>query len=86
MLGTNVYIRKDEGKFLAMAVLAMLEDLSDSSKDEKINWNPSARKTIKEMIAAGQSLKSKLQNLGIDMAPLPPYLDGDEKEFLTKES
>jgi hypothetical protein len=82
----NLYLKPEEAGFNAMAVMSMLEILEAKSKDVRINWTPEARRLQKEMIAAGTSLKLKMKNLGFDMRPLPPFLDGDEHEFLTKES
>jgi hypothetical protein len=82
----QLYLKPDEKKFIAMAVVAMVERLQESSKNTLINWNPEARKDLKEMIAAGSSLRLKMQKLGFDMRELPPYLPGDENDFLTKQS
>lgn len=82
----QLYLKPDEAKFTSMAVLSLLELLETVSKNQLINWNPEARKDLKEMVAAGSSLKIKLKNLGFDMRPLPPYLEGDENNFLTKQS
>lgn len=86
MEGKNLYLKPDEMKFLSLAVLAMLEDMELTTKNTKINWNPEARKDLKDIIAAGKSLRIKLSNLGFDMRDLPPYFEGDEDEFLTKKS
>lgn len=69
-----------------MAVVAMVEQLRETSQHQLINWNPETRKDLKDMLTAGNSLKIKLQKIGFNMSDLPPYLDGDETEFLTKES
>lgn len=82
----QLFLKPDEGKFLSMGVVRMLEDLQITSKNQKINWTPDTRKQIKEMLDAGNSLKAKLLKLGFDMRDLPPYLEGDENEFLTKQS
>lgn len=86
MKAEQLYLKPDEGKFLSMAVLRMIEDLQESQKDVQLNWNPEARKYLKEMVEAGTSLKIKLIKLGFDMSELPPYMNGDEDEFLTKQS
>jgi len=82
----NVFLKPNEGKFLSMAVVAMIEQLRENSQNQIINWNPEARKDFREMLEAGNSLRIKLIKLGFDMRELPPYLDGDEDEFLTKQS
>lgn len=84
--GEHLYLKPDEAKFLSMAVVSVLEQLQETSKNQLINWNPETRKDLKDMVAAGTSLKIKLGKLGFDMGELPPYLDGDENEFLTKQS
>ncbi len=86
MQAEQLYLKPDEGKFLSMAVVRMIEDLQDTSKNERFNWTPEARKDLKDMLAAGNSLKIKLLKLGFDMRELPPYEEGDEDEFLTKQS
>lgn len=82
----SLYLKPDEAKFLSMAVIAMIEQLHDTAINPDINWNPETRRDLKGMIDAGNSLKIKMQKLGIDTRDLPPYLDGDENEFLTKQS
>ena len=82
----QLYLKPDEQKFIAMAVLSMIEQLENTSKNQLINWNPEARKDLKDMTAAGASLRIKMKNLGFDMREMPPYMDGDENEFLTKQS
>lgn len=84
--GEQLYLKPDEAKFISMAVISMIEQLQSTSKNERINWNPEARKNLKDMLSAGASLRIKLLKLGFDMSELPPYLDGDEDEFLTKQS
>jgi hypothetical protein len=82
----ELYLKPDEAKFLSMAVVALIEELNSTSKNVNLNWNPETRKDLKDMIAAGSSLKVKLNKLGFDMRELPPYIDGEEKDYLTKES
>ncbi len=82
----QLYLKPDEAKFLSMAVISQIELLEDTSKDQNINWNPETRKQLKEMIIAGKSLRIKMNKIGIDTIELPPYLEGDEDEFLTKKS
>lgn len=86
MDGTNLYLKRDECKFLGMAVVSLIEQLKDTSTDQLVNWNPESRKDFKNMIEAGNNLKIKLNKLGFDLRDLPPYKEGDEKQFLTKES
>jgi hypothetical protein len=86
MSANQLFLKHNEGKFLSMSVIAMIEQLTDVSTNAAINWNPEARKELREMREAGESLRIKLQKLGFDMRELPPYIDGEEKDYLTKES
>lgn len=82
----QIFLKPEEGKFLSMCVVSMIEQLRISSQNQTINWNPEARKDLKDMRMAGESLRQKLVKLGFDMRELPPYIDGEEKDYLTKES
>ncbi len=82
----QLFLKPEEAKFLSMAVVAKIEELHISSQNQLINWNPEARKMLKEMIEAGKTLKIKMEKIGIDMRPLPPFEDGDQDEFITKQS
>lgn len=82
----QLYLKPEEGKFLAMCVVGTIEQLRNANTNPKQNWNPQARAYIKDMLKAGEALKIKLVRLGFNMTDLPPYMDGDEEEFLTKES
>ena len=84
--GKQLYLNPDEMKFLSIAVLALMEDLKSTSQNTQHNWNPSARKDLNEMKQAGLALKIKMTKLGFDMRDFPPYEDGEEKNYLTKES
>ncbi len=84
--GPQLYLKPEEAKFLGMAVASMIEQLEEGFKNPKANWNPEARKTFRDMLAAGNLLRIKLRALGIDVRPLPPFIEGDEEEFLTKPS
>lgn len=82
----QLFLKPEEGKFLGMAVVNTIETLRETSQNQQLNWNPETRKDFKNMLAAGESLRIKLRKLGFDMRDLPPYLEGDENDFLTKES
>jgi len=86
MNGKQLFLKPEEQRFLAMAVLRVIEDLEISSKDVRINWTPESRKDLKDMLAAGTGLKIKMANLGFDMRPLPDLEPGEENDYLTKQS
>jgi hypothetical protein len=81
----NIFLKPDEGKFIALACIRMLEDLKNTANNPKINWLPEVRKTLKEMTEAGERLKIKLTKLGFDMSELPELFPGEENDYLTKE-
>lgn len=83
MNAQQLYLKPDEGKFLALAVLRTLDEIRET---EEHPWTPAARKDRKDMLTAGTALRLKLEKLGFDMRPLPDYEQGDEDEFLTKQS
>lgn len=86
MIPQQLYLKPEEGKFLAMAVMSTLDQFKETIKNPKLNWTPDARKTLKEMIEAGDKLKLKLEKLGFDMRDLPPFLPTDINDFFTKPS
>lgn len=86
MNGLQLYLKPDEIKFLCLTVVGRLETLEKAAVNPRYNLNPEGRKIVKEMLMAGRALRSKLEKLGFDMSDMPPFEDGDEDEFLTKES
>jgi hypothetical protein len=86
MKGEHLYLKPEEALFLSMAVVSMIEQLTNTSKNQGINWNPEARGYLRDMLAAAATLKIKMEKLGMPMNDLPPFMEGDENEFLTKES
>ena len=86
-MNTNqLYLKPDEGKFLGMAVVDLLDELERITQNQEIPWNPESRKIFKEMLEAGKALKVKLAKLGFDMRPLLDREPGEENDYLTKES
>lgn len=82
----NLYLKPEEQKFIAMAVVSLIEQLEETSTNPNIPWNPETRKDLKDMRSAGEAVRIKLKKLGFDMRDLPPYIEGEEKDYLTKES
>jgi hypothetical protein len=83
---SNVFLKPNEGKVLALALLGFIDLIKETSTDPLINWTPEARKDHREILEAAESLRIKLRKLGFKMDDLEPYKPGDEIEFLTKES
>ena len=86
MKDQQLYLKPNERKFVAMAVVALIEQIHETATNPRMNWNPETRKDIKDMLEAGNSLRIKLDKLGFDIRDLPPYIDGEERDYLTKES
>lgn len=82
----QLYLKPAEGKFLALATMALLTDMEEGNQHPQFNWTPEARRDFREIIEAGKSLRIKLAKLGFNMTNLPPFKEGDQDEFLTKES
>lgn len=86
MESKQLFLKPNEAKFISLAVLSMIEDVKISLQDDQLNWTPEVRKDLNEMKEAGISLKIKMKKLGFDMRDLQPCIDGEEKDYLTKES
>jgi hypothetical protein len=69
-----------------MALSGMIEDLEAVGKDPKLPFTPEARKHQKEILEAARSAHLKFAAASGMVIQLDPYKEGDEKEFLTKES
>jgi len=86
MKGQQLFLKPEEQKFISLAVVGLIEQLQEVYTNQFVNFNPEARRDLKQMLAAGNSLKIKMEKLGFDMRKLPPFMEGDEDEFLTKPS
>lgn len=85
--GTQVFIRNEEAKFVALAVTSLLGDLERAMTEleaGKVTFTPEALKDLKEMVKAGRNVKEKLIKLGFNMKPFPDLKPGDEDEFIIK--
>lgn len=69
-----------------MALTTFIEDNEEMSKNPVIPFTPEARKYMKHMNENAKSALSKIQLASGHELKLDPYNEGDEKEFLTKES
>jgi hypothetical protein len=75
-----------EVKTIQMALAMMIEDLEATSKDISYPFTPQARKELKDMLLNSKSAKAKIDLASGHECVIQPYVEGDEKEFLTKES
>ena len=78
-----IYLKEQEYAVIQMALAGVLEDLK---KMEEQPWDPTARKYHRDMTEAAKSAALKIEKVTGIKAELPPYFDGDENQFFTKES
>lgn len=77
-----------EVKILIMGLVTTIEDIEAVYKSPKYPFTPESRKDMKDMLECALSAKKKLEdvvNKG-EAFHLAEYKDGDEKDFLTKQS
>jgi hypothetical protein len=79
-------ITPKEIKATIIALTGIIEDLESSLKNTDFNFNPAARKDMKDLLATSKSALEKFRNTSGFTATLEPYKEGDENEFLTKQS
>lgn len=81
----KIYLNPNEVKLVAMLVGDFLQ-LQQETKH--FPFNPEAREMQKEMNEAAVGIKRKLIILGVAKEAFDPvqYEEGDENQFLTKES
>lgn len=81
----KIIIMPKEVKVILMALQTMEEDLSETITNASIPFNGEARQIGKEILSTIKIARGKLIKLTGEFM-MEPYADGDEKEFLTKES
>ena len=69
-----------------MALIGMIEDMESIGGDQSIPLTPDARKQGREILAAAKSAHKKIATASGHAVKLDPYKDGDEKDFITKQS
>jgi hypothetical protein len=84
----KIYFNPDEVQAVAMGLARIIEDLNAMKQGEYINtpWTPEARKAQTEMRNAVLSAAAKIEKFTGVKCELPPYIPGDENDFLTKPS
>jgi hypothetical protein len=84
----SIFFNPDEVRAIGLGLGRVIDDLNSMKRGELLDvpWTPEARKIQKEISAATRSAAAKLEKFTGIKCELPPYIDGDEDEFLTKES
>lgn len=78
-----IYLTKDEYKAVQLGLSNILEDFKAT---RLLPWNSESRKDMKDIMAATKSAAAKIEKITGIKAILPPYIDGEEKYYFTKES
>ena len=76
----------DEVLITQIALSATIEDMEVIAKDHTIPFTPEARKSQRDMLAAAKSAHKKIAAASGQLIQLDPYKEGDETDFLTKQS
>lgn len=76
----------DEMKAAQLALLEFHRDITKSMKDDRIPWNPEARRTMREMKTAAESAIKKISKETGIPAEFPEVDDTDTHKYLTKQS
>jgi hypothetical protein len=84
----RIFFNPAEVAAIGMGLARVMEDMNAMKKNgyENTPWTPEARKIQADMMAACRSAANKLEKFAGYKCELPPYEDGDENEFLTKQS
>lgn len=82
----SLILTPDEVTIILVALSGTIEDLTETSTNVKLPLNPEARTACREMLTAAKSAQKKLETTIGHEIRLDAFVDGDEKEFLTKES
>jgi hypothetical protein len=76
----------DEVAVVQMALGAMIEDVDSGLKNQNFPFTPETRKDMKDILRHSQSALAKIAVASGKLLKLDPYVEGDEKDFITKQS
>lgn len=84
----RIFFNPAEVSAIGMGLARIMEDMNAMKKNgyENTPWTPEARKIQADIMAACRSAANKLEKFAGYKCELPPYGNGDEDEFLTKQS
>lgn len=85
-VGDQFRLNPHEVLAIGLGLSRLLEEMDEIKKDVAIPWTPEERKRQKEIYDNAKSAAFKIEKLTGFEFKLDAYIDGDEKEFLTKES
>ena len=80
-----IYLTMEEYRAVQLGLGRIIEDLTKPKMD-MYPWTPEVRKFKKEIVTAANTAAAKIEKVTGVKAELPEYEEGDEDEFLTKQS
>lgn len=85
-IGDQYKLNPHEVMAIGLGLSRILDDFESIKNDATIPWTPESRKIQKEIFAAATSAAKKIEAITGFECKLDAYVEGDENEFLTKES
>lgn len=82
----SLQLTPQEVTITQIALSGLVEDLTAVSTNPSYPFTPQARIEQKEMLDCAKSALAKIATVSGELVQLDPYKEGDEDEFLTKES
>lgn len=84
----RIFFNPEEVSAIGLGLSRIIEDMNAMKQGgyENTPWTPEARKIQRDIMKACQSAAAKLEKFANYKCELPPYNEGDEDEFLTKQS
>lgn len=84
----KIYFNPNEVMAIGLGLARVIDDINAMKQGDNVNipWTPESRKIQSDILAACQSAANKIEKFAGYKCDLPPYIDGDEDEFLTKQS
>ena len=71
---------------IQIALGGVIEDIDIAMKDTRIPFPPEIRKDMRDILTNAKSAFFKIQKTSGHFVQMDPYVEGDEKDFLTKQS
>jgi len=82
----SLILTPKEINMMQMGLQLIIENNDMMSKTQQIPFNPAARQIMKDIREIATSAIKKLQNVSGRAVIIEKYKEGDEEDFLTKES
>lgn len=76
----------EEVMAIGLGLSRLIEDMETVNKDGNIPWTPEAILIQGQILSNARSAAKKIEQMTGFVCKLDPYKEGDENEFLTKQS